>query len=257
MHEESGKKRLFHILTSFSPKREKKGEHFVFSLLPPLALLNAVTIQYYTKGEVNSPCRGGKNNIAYSSKPHSQAVEFSTRDHLFPLIFFLFFFLHTHTPDAGGTKQEARRSQATETEENKNRLCSMTCGGDEIVLTKLSGKSPYYIAIRDRVTTQSWVLDPTPKRIHRTEVKQKEIGWVVLRIPPRSAFMKPKYRTVDRELSNCSPTTTRTTTLTVLGHDGLAAGEKWENRALLCFQLWLFFKLTCKTGAVRWQKIPL
>ncbi len=35
----------------------------------------------------------------------------------------------------------------------KNRLCSMTCSDDEIMETKLSGKSPYYL--RDKVTTQS------------------------------------------------------------------------------------------------------
>ncbi len=46
---------------------------------------------------------------------------------------------------------------------NKNILCSMTCGGDEVIVTKLSGKSPYYL--RDLVTTQSWGLDLTPTKI--------------------------------------------------------------------------------------------
>ncbi len=40
---------------------------------------------------------------------------------------------------------------------NKNRRCSMTWGGDEIIVTMLSGISPYFV--RDRLTTQSWVLE--------------------------------------------------------------------------------------------------
>ncbi len=46
----------------------------------------------------------------------------------------------------------------------------MTCGVDEIVVTKVTGKNILIISTRSRV------LDPTPKGIHRTKVRQKEIG---------------------------------------------------------------------------------
>ena len=84
----------------------------------------------------------------------------------------------------------------------------MTCGGDEIIVKHFSGKSPFHP--RDQVTTQSWVPDPTPKRIHRTKVKQEENGWVEFQIPSQSEFMKPKYCAVNRQLSNCSPPITTT-----------------------------------------------
>ncbi len=67
------------------------------------------------------------------------------------------------------------------------------------------------------VITQSWVLDPSLKRFLRTKSSRKKLTCV-------EWSMKPKYCTVDKQLSNCSPTT-RKTTLTVLGPDGFTAGK--------------------------------
>ena len=56
---------------------------------------------------------------------------------------------------------------------NKNRLCSKTCSWYEILVTKVIRK---IILISQRLSiNSSGVLDPTLKRIHRTNVKQKEI----------------------------------------------------------------------------------
>ncbi len=65
--------------------------------------------------------------------------------------------------------------------------------GDETIVTKLSGKSPYYL---NSITSAG--SHPEENSWNQS---QAERNW--FRIPPQSEFKKPKYCTVDRQLSNC------------------------------------------------------
>ncbi len=113
---------------------------------------------------------------------------------------------------------------------NKNRLCSRTCGIDKTTKIKKIAKKDY------SKDCKPW-MDPTPKRnliFLVTDPTPKRYLVKEPRIPPQR-----KFRVGEQESKrsgswslNCSPppttTTTRTTTttLTVLRPDGFAAGNK-------------------------------
>ena len=65
----------------------------------------------------------------------------------------------------------------------KNRFCSKTCGID------IDKGHTHYEKLKQLKKRMGY---PTPKRIHKAEVKQKKTDCYVW-IPPRSEFMKPKY----------------------------------------------------------------
>ncbi len=110
--------------------------------------------------------------------------------------------------------------------QNKNRLCSKTCGGHEIIK---DDKTYIISGIGWQVTTQSRVLDPTPKIINTTKVKQKEICRIEDPTPKWIYEAKILYVQL---MDNCAmfrqtapPLTTRITTFTILGPDGFSAGK--------------------------------
>ena len=89
------------------------------------------------------------------------------------------------------------------------------------------------------------------------EQSQTEGNWVVLTIPAQNEFMKPKYCTVDKQLyQTAPPPSTRTTTLTVLGSDGFAAGKNGKSRTPRFLQRRVYDK-KCVRRTHRVHHLPL
>ncbi len=139
----------------------------------------------------------------------------------------LFFFFPPRLLKALSTEREKKRvwgiTKDSKLLQNKNRLRSKTCGGDEKIGTKpkLSQRS----GDKWQHSQECWI----PPKDNRTEVKQKEICWI------EDCTLKCIYEVkilYIQLIDNCAmfrqtapPLTTRLTPLTILGPDGFAAGK--------------------------------
>ncbi len=106
----------------------------------------------------------------------------------------------TSTWDRSNLNQNRSNGEFTLFCKDKNRLCSKTCGGNEILVTKVIRKKIIYISQR----LSNNLIRSAGSHPDRTEVMQKEIVWVGKSHPEMNLWSWSRQLYCYAE-TNCSP----------------------------------------------------